>query len=225
MQVELVDELKGLFQDSSEIAKQYREGIIGKTAGATWFQSSRIPLTESLASSTSFNITSYGTNTLSISGATASEVINKGTQFALDGVFAVHPESKKTLSQSYYVTAQDDLTLDGSGLGTLNIAASVVSASSDPAQNISGEATSMTVMSQSKAKSLVFHKDAFTFATADLRVPKGTDMAARETYDGISLRLISDYSITDDTFGTRADVLYGFKTLRPEYAAVVFKSA
>ena len=31
--VELVDSLKGLFQDSTQISKQYREGMLGRTAG------------------------------------------------------------------------------------------------------------------------------------------------------------------------------------------------
>ncbi len=66
--------------------------------------------------------------------------------------------------------------------------------------------------------SLAYHKDAFVFATADLVMPKGVDFAAREVMDGISMRIIRDYSISADTFPTRIDVLYGYKTVRPELA-------
>ena len=66
--------------------------------------------------------------------------------------------------------------------------------------------------------SLAYHKDAFVFATADLVLPTGVDFAAREVMDGISMRIVRDYSISADTFITRLDVLYGYKTVRPELA-------
>ena len=65
---------------------------------------------------------------------------------------------------------------------------------------------------------MAFHKDAFTFATADLVLPKGVDMASRQVYDGISLRFVRDYTIADDQFPARFDVLYGSKAIRPELA-------
>jgi len=49
-------------------------------------------------------------------------------------------------------------------------------------------------------------------------MPRGVDFAAREVMDGISMRIVSDYDITTDAFPTRIDVLYGFKTLRPQLA-------
>ena len=49
-------------------------------------------------------------------------------------------------------------------------------------------------------------------------MPKGVDMGARKSYDGISLRLIRDYDISTDKFLARFDVLYGYKTLRPQLA-------
>jgi hypothetical protein len=66
--------------------------------------------------------------------------------------------------------------------------------------------------------SLAFHKDAFTFATADLVMPKGVDFAAREVMDGISMRIVRDYDVTNDKMLCRVDVLYGYKTIRPEIA-------
>ena len=63
-----------------------------------------------------------------------------------------------------------------------------------------------------------FHRDAFAFATADLVMPQGVDFAAREVMDGISMRIVRDYDINNDNLPTRIDVLYGFKTIRPELA-------
>ena len=58
----------------------------------------------------------------------------------------------------------------------------------------------------------------FTFATADLVMPKGVDFAARLVFDGISMRIIRDYDINNDNLPCRIDVLYGYKTMRPEFA-------
>jgi hypothetical protein len=67
-------------------------------------------------------------------------------------------------------------------------------------------------------QSLVYQKNAFAFATADLVMPKGVDFAAREVLDGISMRIVRQYDITNDKFPCRIDVLYGYKTIRPQLA-------
>ena len=69
--------------------------------------------------------------------------------------------------------------------------------------------------------SLGYVKDAFAFVTADLRMPRGVDFAAREVMDGISMRIVSDYDITNDDFPTRIDVLFGWVTQYPELACRV----
>ncbi|MGD0656405.1 MAG: P22 phage major capsid protein family protein, partial [Thermoguttaceae bacterium] len=66
--------------------------------------------------------------------------------------------------------------------------------------------------------SFAYHQDAFTLATADLELPQGVDFAARETYDGISMRIVRAFDITNDQFPCRIDVLGGWATLRPELA-------
>ena len=67
--------------------------------------------------------------------------------------------------------------------------------------------------------SLLYQKGAFAFATADLQMPKGVDFSARENFDGISMRVVRQYDIKEDEFPCRLDVLYGYKTLRPQLAA------
>ena len=57
-----------------------------------------------------------------------------------------------------------------------------------------------------------------TFVSADLEMPNGADFAAREVFDGISMRIWRDGDIINDKFPTRMDVLFGQKVLRPEWA-------
>jgi hypothetical protein len=66
--------------------------------------------------------------------------------------------------------------------------------------------------------SLLYQKEAFAFATADLVMPSGVDFARREVLDGISMRIVRQYDINNDKFPCRLDVLYGYKTLRPQLA-------
>jgi hypothetical protein len=59
---------------------------------------------------------------------------------------------------------------------------------------------------------LVFHKYAYALAFADLPLPRGVEFAARAYDDedvGMSIRLVSQYTINNDSEPTRADVLYG----------------
>jgi hypothetical protein len=67
-------------------------------------------------------------------------------------------------------------------------------------------------------QNLIYHKDAITFATADLLLPQGVDMAARSVHNGISLRVVRQYDINNDRLPCRIDVLYGFSTIRPAMA-------
>ena len=59
---------------------------------------------------------------------------------------------------------------------------------------------------------LVFHKYAFALAFADLPLPQGVEMAARAYDDedvGMSIRMVTQYTINNDSEPTRADVFYG----------------
>jgi hypothetical protein len=67
-------------------------------------------------------------------------------------------------------------------------------------------------------QNLVYHRDAITFATADLLLPQGVDLASRQVHNGISMRVVRQYDINNDRMPCRIDVLYGFGVIRPEMA-------
>jgi hypothetical protein len=66
------------------------------------------------------------------------------------------------------------------------------------------------------AQNLIYHKDAITFATADLLMPQGVDMASRQVHNGVSMRIVRQYDINNDRMPCRIDVLYGYSTIRPQ---------
>ena len=72
--------------------------------------------------------------------------------------------------------------------------------------------------SNTNQQSIAYHRDAFTFASADLMLPEGVHFAARKVMEGISMRIVRQYDINNDRMPARLDVLYGYKTIRPQLA-------
>ena len=218
--VNLVDTLKGLFQDSNAIKEQYREGMMGRTGGFDFYETTHLT-TQARGAANGSYLSNGATQTGSaIVIDTGTGAINAGEVVTFAGVFEVHPETKVSSGrlQQFVVTS----AYAGGG-GTLNISPAIVATGAR--QNVSNaiaDNSAMVVVGTANTaygQSIVYHKDAFTFATADLVLPGGVDMASRQTYDGISMRMIRQYDISADTFPVRLDVLYGYKTLRAQLAA------
>jgi len=221
--VTLVDALKGLFQDSGAIKKQYKEGMMGRTGGFDFYENT---LLTNHTTGTAAKTTGYLVNGASQTGAsltvdTGSTTFLEGDVITIAGVNRVHPETKADTGvlQQFVVTADS-----GASATSLSISPSIVT--SGAAQNVSGSPADNAAVVKVGAGAnellngtMAFHKEAFAFATADLIMPSGVDFAAREVYDGISMRIVRDYDINNDKFPCRIDVLYGYKTLRPEFAA------
>ena len=223
--LDLVNALKGLFQDSTQIAKQYREGYMGRTAGFDFLENTLWPShgVGTKAGSPVVNGSGQSGSSLVTNGWTASTAaLNKGDVFTIAGVYRVHPETKAQTGQLQQFVATAACTADGSGNITIPVSPAIVT--SGPTQNVSGSPAANAVItvagtaSTAHGISMAYHKDAFTFATADLIMPRGVDFAAREVLDGVSMRIVRQYDIVNDKFPCRIDVLYGYKTIRPQLA-------
>lgn len=80
-----------------------------------------------------------------------------------------------------------------------------------PAVTINGGAASGT----SSTENLYFHRDAFALAFVDLPLPR-TAVEASRAYDedlGLSIRVVTQYTVNNDAEPTRLDVAYGFSSL------------
>lgn len=225
--VDAIDNLKGLFQDSTQIAKQYREGVLGTTAGFGDIMENTIlggTATGTAAAATGYTVNGANQVGSSIVVATGANTFKKGDVVTL-GINRVHPETKADTGnlQTFVVTADY-----AGGAGSLQIAPAIVTTGGR--QNVvasPANGAAVTKIGGASAvyrPSLAFHKDAFTFATADLVMPDGVDWKARETFDGISMRMVRQYNISNDTFPCRLDVLYGYKTLRAQLAARILSN-
>lgn len=218
----LINELKGLFHDSDAVEQQYREGKMGRTAGFTFYENSMVGKHTSgtAAASTGYLINGGSQTGATMTVDTGSTTFLIGDVITIAGVNSVHPETKVDTGnlQQFVVTANS-----GSSATSLAISPSIVT--SGATQNVSGAPADNAAISKlmggassTQDFSMAYHKDAFTFATADLVLPSGVDFAAREVMDGISMRVVRQYAISTDTFPCRLDILYGYKAIRPQLA-------
>lgn len=228
--LDLVDALKGLFQDSTAIKEQYKEGSMGRTAGFDFYENTLLP---TQTTGTALAVTTYTTNGATATGATqlvvqtGATTFKKGDIITIASVNRCHPETKADTGalQQFVVTADY-----AGGAGNLQISPPLYGAASGGLQNIVTLPSGTNAISKIGGASaiykpsLVFHPDAFTFATADLILPGGVDFAAREVMDGISMRVVRQYAISTDTMPCRLDVLYGYKTLRAQLAARILSN-
>lgn len=223
--VDLVDALKGLFNDKANLSRQYREGFMGRTAGFDFMENTLWPshTVGSKAGTPLVNGAGQTGATLVTDGWTASTAaLKKGDVFTITGVFRVHPETKGSTGVLQQFVATADGTADGTGNLTVQISPSIIT--SGALQNVSGSPGDNVTISvagtgnTAHGLSMAYHKGAFAFATADMVMPRGVDFAAREAFDGISMRIVRQYDINNDKFPCRLDVLYGYKTLRPQLA-------
>jgi hypothetical protein len=228
MQATIVDALKGLFQQSSAIASQYRRGQMGTAIGFDWYmdQNCNTHTVGPLGGTPLVNGASQTGASLITDGWTsaAASRLKEGDVFTVAGVNSVNPQSRQDTGQLQQFVCTADKSSDGSGNLTATISPSItVSGAFQTVTGSPADNAAITVIGAASTVSpqgLLHHKDAFTLAMADLPLPQGTDMAARvsDSQLGMSIRMIRDYDITTDKFPCRLDVLFGWAALRPELA-------
>jgi hypothetical protein len=230
--VDLVSANTALYNDRTKISEQYRKGLIGNDFFGfdKVYQNTMMPThvtgTEGGAD-TGANVNGANQTGASVTvNGTVTGTFLKGDIVSFAGCYDVHPETKATQAnlKQFVVTSNVAATYSSIPISpsivtsgaTQNCSASptdtgiVYKVESDDATGISASADYLI--------DLAFHKDAFAFATADLVMPNNVDFAAREVQDGISIRVVRQYDINNDNLPCRLDVLYGYKTIRPELA-------
>ena len=223
----LVEGLKGLFNPTDTISKQFKNGMMGM--GVLGYE--EINMSQSIKQFTTGSrtetggttlgaVTDEGATTVAITGAGAAGVVKVGDVFTVADCYAVNPQTRESTGSLFQFVAVADVTLSGGGAGNVTVAP-MYSAGQALATMLSLPAISKAVVfigaaSSQYPQNLVYHKDAITFATADLLMPQGVDMASRQVHNGISMRIVRQYDINNDRMPCRLDVLYGFSTIRPQ---------
>lgn len=222
-----VDSRKTFNQSSSELAKQYKNGYIMSADGFTYLENQMLPThtcgTRAATGATLTTTSVNGATTVAITG-TGTQTITAGDIFTIANVFAVHPVTKATLPylQQFVVTELN--TASGGAYTGVKISPTIYDATTGKTlQNVSALPQSGAAIvfvgaaSASLTQNFAFHPSSVRLATVPLFEPKGLDMVAQETVDGLTVRIIRDYDPRVDIDIFRADVLWGLSVVRPEW--------
>lgn len=224
----LVNGLAGFFNPTDTIARQFKNGMMG--TGVLGFEEMNMSQsirqfttgTRTGAHTVTATVSTQGQATINITG-TGTQVINAGDVFTIAGVNAVNPQTRESTGslQQFVVLATN--TASGGAYTSVQIYPALFTASQalatiDAFPLATAAVTFVGNASTVIPQNLAYHKNAITFATADLLLPQGVDMASRQVYNGISMRIVRNYDINNDRMPCRIDVLYGYKVIRPELA-------
>jgi hypothetical protein len=224
----LIEGMKGLFNPVSTISAQFKNGMFGE--GILGFDELAMSQsikqfttgTRSGSHSVTSTVSTQGATTINITG-TGTQTLKKGDVFTIGSVFAVNPQTRESTGslQQFVVTA--DVTASGGAYTNVPISPAIYTpvsalATVDSFPQSSATVTFLGAASSQFPQNLAYHKDAIAFATADLLMPQGVDMASRQVHNGISLRVVRQYDINNDRMPCRIDVLYGYSVIRPQMA-------
>lgn len=236
----LVGGMSGLFNDQATQGRQLKTGMMATNLGLDFIMSQNLP-THTVGGLGGTPLVNGANQGLINSGATdnpyasstslitdgwtaaAANRLKRGEVFTIAGVFSVNPETKQStgLLQQFVVTA--DAASDGSGNLTATIYPAIIAGGAY--QNVTArpaDNAAITVLTGSAntsyGQNILFHRDAFTLVTADMEVPNGMDMAEKAMYEGVALRFVRGFDITNNRRICRFDMLAGYGLLRPEWA-------
>lgn len=218
-QARTVGSLAGLFNNQQKLGEQYKSGEMGmNTLGLDWGMDQTV-LKHTNGSYTAGAVAGAGQTGSTLTVAAITGTFNKGDVIVIAGVFGVNPVTKQSTGElrQFVVTANVSAAATSipiyPAITVGNVAYGTVTAS--PANG--ALITLVGGASVTFRKNFIMDPMAVTMATADLPLPKNMDMAGRETYDGISMRFLRGFDITNDVFISRLDILYGYATVRPEW--------
>jgi hypothetical protein len=236
----IVDSLKGLFVPQEAIGEQYRKGLMGRDSGGmNWKLDQNVvsqqfgnfsgTATVSTTAASGFLTSGWASSSTITLTATNTVSLNAGDVFQIAGVYAVNPQNRQAYGSNKLRNFVVKQAVTGtSGAMTVVVSPAVITAGQF--QNVSIPTTSTTAAvaffnstGVVSPQNIIMHRNAFTLAVADLELPEGVHFAGRASDKeiGLSMRVVRQYTINNDSIPTRLDVLYGWAPLYPELACRV----
>jgi hypothetical protein len=242
----IVDSLKGLFTPGDKIGAQFRSGMMGRdSAGMDWAMDQNVVSHTYGSWATTAGTLTADTTSIGIATGWASSstitltnsqtlTLQKGDKIQIANVFAVNPQNRQAYgtNKARWFTVNTAVT---GAAGTISVSVSPAIITAGQFQNVTIPTTSSTAtvtafsIAGTTATAVVspgnvmYHRNAFTMACADLELPEGVHFAGRasDKEAGLSIRVVRQYTINNDSIPTRLDVLYGWAPLYAELACIV----
>ena len=232
----IVDSLKGLFVPQEAIGEQYRKGLMGRdSAGMNWKMDQNVVSQTfgSYAGTATVDTRTSNTQILTSGWASSSQITitasgsftpNVGDVVTIAGVYAVNPQNR----QAYGSNKLRNFVVKSLSGSTLTVSPAIISGGqfqnvSIPTGSATAAVTPFNNTGTVSPQNMIMHRNAFTLAVADLELPEGVHFAGRASDKeiGLSMRVVRQYTINNDSIPTRLDVLYGWAPLYPELACRV----
>jgi hypothetical protein len=217
----------------------YRKGNLGELAGVNTFMSQNVqtfrtgtrsgsPLINGTinASTTTYDAVkdtmTQSINIDTLGGAT--QTVKAGDVFTIAGVWAVNPVTKARLPFLKQFVVLADATATANAITGLQIYPAMIwtgafkNIDADVANLDNQGVTFVGAPDANFRQNLVFHRNAFALVSVPLVLPPGAVEPARESYGGMSARLIPYYNGSNDVSSFRLDILYGVKAVDPRLA-------
>lgn len=223
--------LQGLLNPATEISAQYRTGQMKAGLGyEKWFRD------QTVIKHTSGTYDSANPSTVDGADQTGQSIdvtalggtLKQGDIITFEGVFEVNRVTKQNLGTLRQFVVLEDVAQGGTSVSIYPALTPAVDGSDVQYQTVTAspdngaDVLMVTKSGEVYRKNLAYVQKAVTLATADLVMPtKAVQEAARAEYDGISMRILTDYLPATDQLATRIDVLFGKKYIRPEWVCVV----
>jgi hypothetical protein len=242
----IVDSLKGLFVPNQKISDQYEKGLMGKDSGGmswkldqnvvaqTFGSNSTTTVTGSVATTTATGFLTSGwasSSTITVTAANTGTLnLNAGDTFTIAGVYAVNPQNRQAYGSNKLrnFVVKTTVAIASGASGSVVVSPAVITAGqfqnvSIPTTSASAAITQFNSTGVVSPQNIIMHRNAFTVAVADLELPEGVHFAGRASDKdiGLSMRVVRQYTINNDSIPTRLDVLYGWAPLYPELACRV----
>ncbi len=234
----IVNGNKALFHDGAQLKEAFREGYYSRNAMADWYENEKtythtngsdadvawaVDDVTRLAAADADPNTPITVLNFDAMGTAAPSV---GTVFTIAGLYDAHPETKQKYSHLKQLTVTAVGTVASNQTDITFSPPIYVAGPKQNAWTATGAAAELeddaTVMFGSASgvyrQNLMYHKEAFTFVTADLPLMDDAAKCVRRVQDGLSMRVWQGSDIRNDELLMRIDILYGWKALRPEWA-------
>lgn len=247
-QVAIVDSLKGLFVPDPTLSKQFKTGRMGRdSSGMNWYMDQNVvsqtfgtwtttagTLTANTTSQAGFTQSGWASSSTITLTNSQGITLNQGDTIQIAGLFPVNPQNRQVYGRTPRNFVVNSTVTAAAGTFSVNVSPAIIVAGQFQntvqvgATSTTATVTPLTIGTAAAGvttspQNILFHKNAFTMACADLLVPEGVHFAGRAADPdvGLSIRVVRQYTINNDAIPTRLDVLYGWAPLYQELACRV----
>lgn len=225
-QARIVSSLSGLLNPATRLSKQYESGAMTGGLGyeGIFMDQTVIKHTNGTFTAGTVNNGAQTGYTLVVNAITGT--LNVGDIITVAGVNAVNRVTKQTTGELRQFVVTTPVANGGTSIGIYPAIVPAVGGNAVQYQTVDASPLNGATISLILKPGITYRKnvgyvpEAITMVTGDLPLPKNVD-AARAQYDGVSMRMVTQYQVGTDQEVSRIDTLYGALHVRPEWSVVV----